>query len=83
MSLNVLFPYRPSDAPRMATFVVADQLGGQSNPATVTINFNTIDNPPVLDLNGPTSPGNNFTTSYTEGGVPVPVSTLLCILYPL
>lgn len=67
--------YRPLDGPRLATFVVVDQLGGQSAPATATINFNTIDNPPVLDLNGPALAGNNYMTIYTEGDSPVQVSS--------
>ena len=68
--------HRPTDSPRAVTFVVSDQLGGQSQPATATINFNTIDNPPVLDLNGPTSPGNDHTIMYTEGSPAVQVSVV-------
>lgn len=60
--------------PRVATFVVLDQLSGQSNVAMATVNFNTIDNPPVLDTNGPASSGNDITTLYTEGNSPVPVN---------
>lgn len=66
--------FRPTDAPRVVTFVVADQLSLFSQPATATINFNSIDNPPVLDLNGPTQPGNDRSVIYTEGDSPVEVS---------
>ena len=37
------------------------------------INFESIDNPPILDLNGPLQPGTNFVTSFTEGGTPISV----------
>lgn len=87
-----LILFRPSDAPRTVTIVVIDELSSQSNVAMATVNFNTIDNPPVLDVNGPSSSGNdNLTTFYTEGGAPVGVSTktsiiqtiAFCILFTL
>ena len=45
----------------------------QSDPAVVMINFNHIDNPPVLDLNGPLG-GRDYTSVFTEGADPVMVS---------
>lgn len=44
-----------------------DEEGGQSPPAMVVINFESIDNPPVLDLNGPQEAGRDYQTSYLEG----------------
>lgn len=70
--------YRPTDGPRVVTFVVTDQLSLPSLPATATINFNSIDNPPVLDLNGPAQPGNDFSVIYTEGDPSVRVSVRQC-----
>lgn len=61
--------YRDMSAvmPRRVTFVVSDEVGFASNPATVILNFKLIDNPPVLDLNGDRRPGNDFTTEFREG----------------
>ena len=55
------------------TFIVSDELASQSNTAMATINFESVDNPPILDLNGPLQPGTNFMTSFTEGGTPISV----------
>lgn len=66
----LVFPYvilRPFASPREVSFVVIDTIGDQSNLALATINFVNVDNPPVLDLNGPFEPGRNFTTEYLEG----------------
>lgn len=51
----------------------ADEDSGQSNTAMVIINFESIDNPPVLDLNGPQLPGRDYSVSYAEGSNPVMV----------
>ena len=61
--------------PRQVTLVVVDtdEESGQSNTAMVTINFESIDNPPVLDLNGPQSPGRDNSVSYAEESDPVMV----------
>ena len=50
-----------------------DEEGGQSLPATVIINFESIDNPPVLDLNGPQEAGRDYTATYLEGNDSTPV----------
>ena len=55
------------------TVVVSDELGSQSNTAMATINFESVNNPPILDLNGPMQPGTNFMTSFIEGETPIPV----------
>ena len=56
------------------TFVVSDELGTQSNTATARIIYSSVDNPPILDLNGPLQPGNDYATTFTEGEPPIPVS---------
>ena len=71
--LSPLLLYRSQEPPRVVTFVVSDELGSQSNTAMATINFESVDNPPILDLNGPLQPGTNFMTLFTEGGMPIPV----------
>lgn len=38
-----------------------------------TVNFASVDNPPVVDLNGPAQAGRNYTTQYSEGSQPVSV----------
>ncbi len=66
--------------PRQVTFVVTDEIGQASAPANVILNFNLLDNPPVLDLNGPGVPGNNYATSYSEEAAPVQVGGSLILL---
>ena len=56
------------------TFIVTDQMGSQSNAAMARINFDSVDNPPILDLNGPLQPGTNYETSFTEGDAAISVS---------
>lgn len=51
-----------------------DEDSGQSNPAVVVVNFESIDNPPMLDLNGPQQPGRDNTVTYVEGSDPAMVS---------
>lgn len=64
---------RSQEPPRVVTFVVSDELGSQSNTAMATINFESVDNPPILDLNGPLQPGTNYMTSFTEEETPISV----------
>ena len=45
-----------------------------SNEAMVTVFIQSVDNPPVLDLNGPGATGRNHTISYSEGALPIQVS---------
>lgn len=54
--------------PRHVTFVVVDddEESGQSLPAIVMINFESIDNPPILDLNGAQEPGRDYFTTFLE-----------------
>ncbi len=72
---------RSQEPPRIVTFVVSDELGSQSNSAMATINFESVDNPPILDLNGPLLPGTNFVTSFTEGGMPISVRKFHLLYY--
>lgn len=62
--------------PREVIITVIDLDGTQSNPATVTVLFTNIDNPPILDLNGPMVPGRNYSAVYLENSDPVSVSLL-------
>lgn len=64
---------RPLQQPTEITFVVVDELSAQSEAAVASIHFSNIDNPPTLDLNGPTQPGRNYTTQYLEGSHSVSV----------
>ena len=66
--------------PRLVTFTVLDEESVPSSPATVTINFRSIDNPPVVDLNGPQQSGRDYITTYTEGGAPVMVRMTLYLV---
>ena len=52
-----------------------DAESSQSNVAVVVINFETIDNPPVLDLNGPQQPGRDHSETYVEGNNPIQVES--------
>jgi len=61
---------------RVVTFIVVDSLGAQSDPARARVNFEHLDNPPILDLNGVTVPGNNFTTQFREGDSLIAVSAI-------
>ena len=67
-------PFPVGTPPRIVTIIVNDLLATQSNPATITILFTNIDNPPILDLNGPMDPGTNHSTVYRENSEPVFVS---------
>lgn len=66
--------------PRRVTFVVVDEIGLASNGANVILNFNLIDNPPVLDLNGAGVPGNDYQADYREGSVPIQVWKCVLLL---
>ena len=69
-----LTTYSPFSSPRDITFVVIDALSSQSNPALARVNFEHLDNPPILDLNGETTPGNDFSTVFNEGSSRISVS---------
>ena len=66
--------FSPFSVPRDVTFIVIDSLSAQSNPALARVNFEHLDSPPILDLNGVTTPGNNFTTQFREGDGLISVS---------
>ena len=68
-----------SAQPRVVRFVVVDELSDQSEPAVVTVNFQSIDNPPVLDLNGPQQPGRDISVTYVEESDPIMVSFCLVL----
>ena len=61
--------------PREIVFVVTDSeiVPQTSEEAVATVFFMSIDNPPVVDLNGPSQHGRNYTTSYTEGAPAIQV----------
>lgn len=44
-----------------------------SEAAVATVLFTNVDNPPVLDLNGPLQPGRNHSTTFTEGSPAISV----------
>ena len=48
-----------------------------SEPAVVTVFVETVDNPPVLDLNGPSHAGRNHSILYNEGSPAIMVSVSL------
>lgn len=73
----VSFPSSGTAVPRQVTFTVLDEENEPSPPATVIINFVSIDNPPVLDLNGPQQSGRDYITTFTEGGEPVMVCVVI------
>ena len=54
--------------------MVSDIEGLGSETAVAMVFVQSVDNPPVLDLNGPSQPGRNHSTSYTEGSSPILVS---------
>ena len=58
--------YRPYPTPREVIFVVSDDRSAQSFPATARVTFNSSDDTPIIDLNGPMVPGLNFTVTYNE-----------------
>ena len=59
---------RPLQDLREIFFVVTDNEIEPllSKEAVATVFLRSVDNPPVLDLNGPDQPGRNYTTSYIE-----------------
>ena len=46
-----------------------------SDPKVATVLVESVDNPPVLDLNGPSQPGRNHNISFTENS-PIQVGSL-------
>ena len=66
----------PDQLPRMISFTATDSSGLTSEQTFVFINFESVDNPPVIDLNGNFIPGVNFSTVFSEGGSMIPVRYL-------
>ena len=56
----------PSPGPRVVQFVVSD--GDLAATAQTEVQVEVINDAPVVDLNGPLSPGVNYQTSFTEEG---------------
>ena len=60
----------------MISFTATDDFGLTSLEAIALINFESVDNPPMIDLNGNLIAGVNFTTVFTEGSSMIPVRYL-------
>ncbi len=74
MVILIFFPpHSPFDSPRVVNFFVIDLLSETSEVAMAIINFGNIDNPPVVDLNGPFVPGRDSFVQFLEGSDPVMV----------
>ena len=63
----------PSPGVREVTFTVSD--GNLSSVASAFVRVVLVNDPPSLDLNGPSLPGLNFVTSFTEGGLAVNITS--------
>ena len=74
-------PGFPNTDPRMIQFVAFD---GQnySTPAEVLLTFESVNDAPLLDLNGDTD-GTNFTTVFTEEGSPVSLTDPQAVLFDI
>lgn len=69
--------YRPPEQlPRRISFTASDSLGAISQEAFAIINFEYVDNPPMIDLNGNSFAGVNYSTVFTEGSSMIPVRYL-------
>ena len=60
--------------PREVSFTVTDDLGDVSSPAVARVTFNTVDDTPLLDLNGLQQFSVNTSIQYTEGDNALKVS---------
>lgn len=60
----------------MIIFTATDNVGLTSLEAFALINFESVDNPPMIDLNGNLTAGVNFLTVFTEGSSMIPVRYL-------
>lgn len=50
--------------------MVYDDTEAASNEATATVNVVAVNDAPQIDLNGPNTPGRDYTTTFTEGSGP-------------
>ena len=66
----------PSASQRQVEFTVSD--GNMVTIATTLVTFNLVNDPPLLDLNGPQQ-GNDFATDFFEGSLPVPATSELAL----
>ena len=71
----------PVQSPRMISFIAADEVGATSMQAFAVVNFESIDNPPMIDLNGNMIAGMNFSTVFTEGSSAIPVRYIFNCVY--
>ena len=60
----------------MISFTATDDVGSTSQEAFALINFESVDNRPIIDLNGNLIAGANFSTVFTEGSSMIPVRYL-------
>ncbi len=63
----------PTLGARTLTFTAIDLANLSSAPAVATINIIAVNDPPVVDLNGPGA-GTGFVTTYTENGLGVSIA---------
>lgn len=68
-------------SPRLIIFTATDNVGDTSMEARAIVNFESIDNPPMVDLNGNLIAGVNFSTMFTEGSSMIPVRSMLHLCY--
>ena len=75
-------PGFPDTDPRMIEFVAFD---GQnySTPVQVLLTFESVNDAPIFDLNGGGEEGSNYTTSFTEEGGPVMLTTPDAVLFDI
>ncbi len=75
-------PGFPDTDPRMIEFVAFD---GQnySSPVQVLLTFESVNDAPIFDLNGGGEEGSNYTTSFTEEGGPVMLTTPDAVLFDI
>ncbi|MEQ9407984.1 MAG: cadherin domain-containing protein [Fuerstiella sp.] len=64
----------PDTLSRTVRFVLTDGDGGTSNTETETINITSLNDVPIVDLNGADGGGNDYSTTFTEGDAPVTVT---------
>ena len=65
--------YNSHTESRQVIFSILDEFDSISEPAVAFVTFNSTDDPPILDLNGPTLPEMNYSIQYIEGSSPVKV----------
>ena len=70
---TVADPGRPSTLMRVIIFTIFDGERYNDPPAETLLMFTSVNDPPILDLNGD-SPGRNNTVQFTEEGEPVPLT---------